>query len=139
MDFSKPSTSLKLFFGFFVLVTLLLFIVYNGSGIGTYGINKTIGWAWELGENRTIVILLMAATVLLLGIVLYLILALFKLNVNKYVVITQLILFVLLTGSSIVITYGLSYYIPITFFVVSVVLLVINTIIAIIGGLKKRK
>ena len=134
MDFSKPSTFLKVFFGGLALVLALLFKTSNGSGIGTYGVNKTIGWAY----NFCATVPLLGAAAIFLSIVAYLILTLFKLNINKYVAIFHLITVLTLSVFSIVIIYGDWCNIAMIIFIASVSLLIINTTIAVIGGLKKK-
>lgn len=134
LNFSKPSTFLKVFFGVLILIILLLFVVYDGSGIGTYGVNKTIGWGWEFTQT----VPLLAAVSSVLSIVLYLILSLLKLKINKYVAVLHLLSILILSGYSILLAYGVGYYTALLLFVVSIVLLIINTAIAIMGYKKNN-
>lgn len=134
LNFSKPSTFLKVFFGVLILIILLLFVVYDGSGIGTYGVNKTIGWGWEFRQT----VPLLAAVSSVLSIVLYLILSLLKLKINKYIAVLHLLSILILSGYTILLAYGVGYYTTLLLFVVSIVLLIINTAIAIMGYKKNN-
>lgn len=44
----SKSRKTVLLFVFSVVVTVLFFPFFNGISIGNYGINKTVGWAWDL-------------------------------------------------------------------------------------------
>lgn len=52
INFSKPSgplLGLLYFFGISIILVLLLFVVAQSTGsLSTYGVNKTVGWAWDL-------------------------------------------------------------------------------------------
>jgi len=91
IDFSKPTGPLL------GLLCIIVFLIgglvissffQEGLAIGTYGVNKTVGWAWDI--CNILPAALMALVVI--QILLYLILWLCKARVNKVVSINNLIL-----------------------------------------------
>lgn len=53
MDFTKPKTfvlSIVIILTISLLVSLSLFLLYTtgSDSVGTYGVNKTVGWAWDI-------------------------------------------------------------------------------------------
>ena len=84
MDFTKPRTLLlspliALAASFAVLLIAFLFLSGSGS-IGNYGVNKTIGWAWDLMND---IAALSAIASVLLYVFGYAILWMLRMQVNK--------------------------------------------------------
>lgn len=81
---------------FLLLIFIVLFIIFfttfvtGESEIGAWGINKTVGWAWDLTPIN-LLIFLSTSTIFLL---LYSILTLLKYRTNKTLSIIQVILMV---------------------------------------------
>jgi hypothetical protein len=91
IDFSKPSgplLGLLCIIVFLIGCLIITFLFQDGQVIGTYGVSKTVGWAWDICNLLPAAV--MASTVIIFfG---YLILWLCEARVNKIVSITNLIL-----------------------------------------------
>jgi len=96
MDFTKPKTLLlsplmALAASFAVLLIAFLFLSGSGS-IGTYGINKTIGWGYQFSDMATVAAVL-SIIIFVLG---YVILWIVRMHLNRIVSIVGLCLLLML-------------------------------------------
>ena len=96
MDFTKPKTLLlsplmALAASFAVLLIAFLFLSGSGS-IGTYGINKTIGWGNQFSDMATVAAVL-SIIIFVLG---YVILWIVRMHLNRIVSIVGLCLLLML-------------------------------------------
>ncbi|MEL1242666.1 hypothetical protein AAEO56_00215 [Flavobacterium sp. DGU11] len=90
MDFRKPKTLLLsplivIAASFAVFLIDFIFLAGNGS-VGTYGVNKTIGWAWQIGEIVS-VFSIISFVLFVFG---YILLWIVGLRVNKIISIVNL-------------------------------------------------
>ncbi len=75
----------------FSIVMVAVFITNDGK-MGTYGINKTVGWAWDL-LSINFSILIFSSILFLFT---YLILSLLKYRINKIFILVHLVLMILI-------------------------------------------
>lgn len=82
INFSKPKHSLLAFSIIVtgIIITFLFSLSFEDEPIGTYGVNRTIGWAWDYCEIN-----LLGATALLVCLFGYMALWTIKARVNKVV------------------------------------------------------
>ena len=81
IDFKKPSGPLQLLLYVLLALTVSVFIFFGSSKFGTYGVNKTVGWAFDICS----LVLLSVVVSVLIFILGYCILSLFKTRVNRLV------------------------------------------------------
>jgi hypothetical protein len=86
----------------------------------------------------TQIVPVLAGLTLILSMIAYLVLSLFKLKVNKYVSIAHLFTILLLNVFAIVVIYGVGFYIAASLFFISIALLISNMTIAIRGSKKEN-
>jgi hypothetical protein len=91
MDFRKPKTLLllPLIGAITSILAIVLFAIISGTGaIGTWGVNKTVGWAWDFADTASLLSILS----MLLFVIGYAILGIVGMKLNKIVSIIHLCL-----------------------------------------------
>lgn len=135
MNFSKPLNFIKVYFAVLVIISIVLFLISDGSGIDTYGVNKTIGWVFDFCST----VPLLGAFSLVASLTGYFILFLFRLNVNRYIAVVHLIIVMVVSILSIVARSGSICEIALLLAVFALLLLIINFMMALTRKLGKKK
>ncbi|MFP9113205.1 hypothetical protein ACLI1A_04645 [Flavobacterium sp. RHBU_3] len=125
-DFTKPSGLLLGLLYFFVLAILLLIVIaFNAKitgSISTYGVNKTVGWGWDI-LNWLPVFAIVSLLLYILG---YLILFLCKATISKKLSVINLSLVLLSLFLSFFRGYDSMYMLNLLVPVLSVLVLFVN-------------
>ncbi len=133
MDFRKPKTPLLLLLAIIGLAILTIIILRpdDGEVFGRYGVNKTIGWAWDISQLCMDVYFFIISCVaaFLAG---YVILLLLRGRTNKIITILHLALILCTIGLATTTTYleNICIY-TIILSVISMGLMIANSIFAI--------
>ncbi len=103
MDFTKPKTfvlSIVIILIISLLVSLSLFLLYTtgSDSVGTYGVNKTVGWAWDITNYAPYI----GAFVMVLCLLGYSVMWVLKFKVSKSISLINLVSLIaaLLLGST---------------------------------------
>lgn len=138
MDFRKPKTLVfsLLLAAIAVLFVIVMFAVVSDNGlVGTWGVNKTVGWAFEFADMASVFSILSV----LLFISGYIFLWIIRVHLNRIVSIVNF--FLILALPIVWILEHINYKYLLTFLTASgvVVVLIINTIFAIVYKLNDKE
>lgn len=138
MDLRKPKT--LLFLPLLAITVSILAIIlftaisYTGA-VGTWGVNKTVGWAWEFADIASLLSILS----IILFVIGYVILWILRMRLNKIVSIIQLSL--LLALPAVWLFEHINYKYLLTFLTAFgvILFLIINTVLAIVYKLAGKQ
>ena len=127
MDFTKPKTFVLSIVAVLIIlpiVSLLFFLVYSKDlgSVGTYGVNKTVGWAWDITNYAPYI----GAFVMVLCLLGYGVMWRLKFKVSKAISLINLVSLIaaLLLGSTTMII--MSRYPELILSFIAIVMLIIN-------------
>jgi len=138
MDFRKPKTLLllPLLAATVAILVFILFVSISRTGaIGTWGVNKTIGWGWEFVDIASLITILS----MLFFVIGYALLWMLGLRLNKIISIIQLCL--LLALPAVWMFEHINYKYLLTFLTALgvMLLLIANTVFAIVYKLADKQ
>lgn len=139
MDFRKPKTllfSLLLTVIGACIIMLLLGILLRGGSLGTWGMNKTVGWAWDIMNDMAALLSIFSTLLFVFG---YVFLWILRTRLNKIVSIVNLCFLLILPV--VWATEHVNYEYLLTFLTAAVVIIscIINTVFAIRYKLKYKQ
>lgn len=138
MDFRKPKTLFlsPLIAVITTILAIIVFVLISGSGVvGTWGVNKTVGWAWDFADTAS----LLSIVSILLFVIGYMVLWILGMRLNKIVSIIHLCMLFALPVVWMVERINYEYLLTFLTALGGIIFLISNTIFAIVYKLADKQ
>ncbi|MFP9098330.1 hypothetical protein ACLI09_04690 [Flavobacterium sp. RHBU_24] len=138
INFSKPSgplLGLMCIIVFLAVGLIILSLFQDYPAIGTYGVNKTVGWAWDICNLLPVAVI----TFIIIFILGYLIMLLFKARVNKIVSMVNLVLLIVPLSFLFINKFDMNCFIFLGIGLLSVLMVFVNIGFAIANSMHSKR